>query len=77
MLDRMMEEEIDWSEIKSGETFKENSVFTRDNGVETRKNIRTRIAIQNGVPTETKIEEYIYPNGERDFIKTVTINNKS
>jgi hypothetical protein len=71
-----MEDEIDFSEIKSGETFKENSVYTRDKDVETRKNTRSRVFIDNGAPSETKIEEYIYPNGERDVIKTVTGGGK-
>jgi hypothetical protein len=77
MLDRLMDEELDFEQLSSGETFRENSVYTRDNGIETRKNVRTRISIQNGIPTETKIEEYIYPNGDRDVTKTVVVNGKA
>lgn len=76
MLDRLMEEEFDWSEISSGETFKESTAYTRDNGIETRKNIKSRVVIENGVPVETKIEEYIYPNGERDIVKTISAKGK-
>jgi hypothetical protein len=45
MLDRLMEDDISLDQHSTGETFRENSVYTRDNGVETRKNLRTRIAI--------------------------------
>lgn len=55
MLDRLMEEEFDWSEISSGETFKESTAYTRDNGIETRKSVKSRVVIENGVPFETKI----------------------
>jgi len=74
MLDRLMEDDVDYASVKEGETYKENTVFTKENGLETRKNVKSKIRVENGVPHETKIEEYIFPNGEKDIVRTYIVN---
>lgn len=71
-LDRLMDDDFDFSAIADGETFKESTVYTRENGLETRKNVKTRVRVKKGETEETKLEEYLFPNGERDVVRTVT-----
>lgn len=72
-----MDDDFDFEQFQNGETVKESKVYTNHNGQETTKNVKTKIKINNGVREETKIEEYMFPNGERDIVKSVTSNGKT
>jgi len=55
MLDRMMDDDFDFKEFSNGETVKENSVYTNQNGAVTKKHVKSRIVVNNGSPEETKL----------------------
>lgn len=48
-----MDDEESWKDVNSGETVKTSTVYTVDNGVETKKTITTRRKIENGIPVTT------------------------
>lgn len=60
----MMEDENDFgSNIDNGEVWKESTVYSNHNGVETKKLVKRKRRIVNGKAEEVKTEEYLLPTG--------------
>ena len=62
----MMDEEDGWRDIRDGETVKTNTVFSNNNGVESKKVVTTSRKIVNGIPETVTTEEYEFPNGNKE-----------
>jgi len=69
-LDRMMIDEND-PNMTNGETVKTSSVYTNKNGVESKKSVTTKKKIVDGKANEETVEEYDFPNGEKNVTKTI------
>jgi DnaJ-class molecular chaperone len=69
-LDRMMIDENDPS-ITNGETVKTSSVYSCKDGVESKKAVTTKKKIVDGKVNEETTEEYTFPNGEKNVVKTI------
>lgn len=75
VLDRIMDDDFDFGGVSNGETVKESTVYNNDNGVETKKTVKTKVKVTNGVPEETTVEIYEFPNGERDITRMIKRGN--
>lgn len=49
-LDRMMDYDDGWRDINNGETVKTNTIFSNNNGVQSKKTVSTSRKIINGIP---------------------------
>ena len=75
MLDRLLQEDdVDYENIKNREPVKDQVAYTNIEGKETKKHVKTKSKVEKGVVTTTTIEEYSYPNGEKDITKTCLKN---
>ena len=68
-LDSMMEDENSWKDIENGETYKTETVYSNNNGVESKKSVTTKRKIDNGKAQTTTTEEYLFPNGTKEVRK--------
>lgn len=75
-LDRMMVDEGDERGVKDGQTIKTSSVYTNKDGQETAKTITSKKFFKGGRTNEEKIEDYLFPSGERKVVKTTNIDGK-
>jgi curved DNA-binding protein CbpA len=71
-LDSLMLDENDEKNIKDGETIKTSSVFTSNNGVQSKKTVTTKKKIKDGKVEGVTTEEYEFPNGDKNITKTIT-----
>jgi uncharacterized membrane-anchored protein len=76
-LDKMMIDEGDEKNIKEGETLKTSSVWSKKNGQETTKKITSKKTYKDGKVNEEKVEDYLFPNGERKVTKTSIVDGKA
>jgi len=78
-MDQMMmmdEDDEKMMMMKDGQTVKTNSVWTKKNGKESMKTMTTKKTMKNGkVNTETT-EDYLFPNGERNIVRTMCMDGK-
>lgn len=61
-----MESEDNWNSMDNGQTTKTSTVYSMNNGVESKKTITTKRKVQNGVAQTTTKEEYEFPNGTKE-----------
>jgi hypothetical protein len=59
-----------------GESMQSSTSYCNKNGVETRKTINLKRKVCHGKCEEVMTEEYCYPNGEKDIIKTTKSGGK-
>ncbi len=62
--------------IKDGQTVKTSSVWSNKNGQETSKTLTTRRTFKGGRADEERIEDYVFPTGERKVTRTTNIGGK-
>jgi len=75
-LDRLMLDEADEKNVKEGETVKTSSVWTNKNGKETKKTVTSKKTVKDGKVDEETTEDYLFPNGERNVVKTTNHDGK-
>lgn len=75
-LDRLMIDEADERNIKDGETVKVSSVWSNNNGKETKKTVTSKKTYKDGKLNEETTEDYLFPNGERNVVKTTNVDGK-
>lgn len=63
--------------IKDGQTIKSSSVYTNKNGQESKKTVTTKRNFKGGNMNEERTEEYLFPNGERNVRRSITVNGKT
>ena len=71
-----MLDEADEKNVKEGETVKTSSVWTNKNGQESGKTVTTKKVIKDGKTNEETTEDYVFPNGERNVVKTTKVDGK-
>lgn len=64
-LNKMMQDES-FNGIDNGETYKTSTVYSNNNGVESKKTVSTKRVIKNGVAETHTTEEYEFPNGTKE-----------
>jgi len=75
-LDKLMIDEDDEKDIKDRQTIKSSSVWTNKNGQESKKAVTIKKTIKNGKINLETTEDYLFPTGERNIIKTTNIDGK-
>lgn len=71
-----MIDEEDQKNFNEGETIKTSSCWTNKNGQETGKTVTTKKTIKDGKAKEETTEEYVFPNGEKNIVKTTNVDGK-
>lgn len=65
-----------WDNCKDGETWKTETIYSKDKNGESKKTITTKKQIKDGKAVETKTEEYLFPNGNREITYTSNADGK-
>jgi hypothetical protein len=55
---------------------KTSSVWSNKNGKESKKTVTTKKTVKNGKVHSETTEDYLYPNGERNVVKTINDDGK-
>lgn len=71
-----MIDEAEEKNMKDGETVKVSSVWSSNNGKETKKTVTSKKTYNDGKVNEETTEEYLFPNGERNVVKTINADGK-
>ena len=66
----------EFNDVKEGESVKTSSVYTNKNGIETKKNVTTKKTVKDGQVKEEKTEDYLFPSGVREVVKTLKDGDK-
>lgn len=66
----------DEENAKEGETIKTSSYWTNKNGQETGKTVTTKKTVKDGKANQQTTEEYTFPNGEKNIVKTTKVDGK-
>lgn len=74
-LDRLMLDESEEG-IRDGQTIKTSTVWSNRDGKETQKSITTKRNYKGGRADEERIEDYLFPNGERKVTRTTNVGGK-
>lgn len=60
-----MDIEDDFGSVENGESIKTSTVYTNNNGVESKKTVSTKKKVKDGKAVQETTEEYTLPNGEK------------
>lgn len=72
----MMDGEDNFGEIQNGESVKTSTVYTNNNGVESKKTVSTKKKVKDGKAVEETTEQYVLPGGAKQITKTIKDGNK-
>ena len=62
-----MENDTNWEKsVDNGETIKTSTVYTNNNGVESKKTVTTKKVVKDGRTESLTTEEYEFPNGTKE-----------
>ena len=60
-------DESNWDGVNEGETVKTSTVYSNNNGVESKKTVKTRKVVKDGKAETHTTEEYEFPNGTKEI----------
>jgi len=72
-----MIDEGDERDIKDGQSIKTSSVYNNKNGQESKKTVTTKKNFKGGKVQEERIEEYLFPSGDRNVRRSITTDGKT